>query len=1056
MKRWMLGFVGGIFFSWFPVSGLTAPVGGAQTSPSSLPGEADAPRRKWQHRADSEAALVRGPDGEMAHEAFLDQWRARQREVKAYRGEGGEGVKAGGISRAGWSALGPGNVPGRARGIAVAAGDSNLIYAAAATGGIWRTTDGGANWAPLSDDLASLVINTIAIDPVNPLVLYASTGEESTNSMGAGVFKSADGGTTWAPIPANAAGWVSWSGFADSNFAGKGTNRLSLHPLTSGTFLVATQYGIFRSTDAGTTLTRVYPATLTYGNTFYFDNSISTVSFNPRNGNEAIAATWDGRVGISRDAGLTWTFSSVQPRTSALVRMEVSFAPSVPGKLYALYGQREGKLFMSGDYGQSWSQVSTIPAADQGFDRYKNTLWVSPVDDRFVLAGAVYLYSSRDGGVSWGLYTNTSGGLDNAVHADVHFIASQSGYGNGGNKRLWLATDGGLYVLDSSDTLMPNTGIQVNGWRPLNGGMTTSQAYHIHADATRQRVAMGTQDNGAVWYREGLDSERSWQKPRTGGDVMNIWVDPGSNYAYYAYQFLELARLDGDTGRWERICDGLADTYNDPTGLCGFYRTGASTPKANFRAPLAFDNIGSGRLLAGGRELWRSVNPRAASVSWVSIKAPVDGDSLIAAIGTSAAFPDRVWVAHSNGAVFRSTNATAAQPTWLPVSGLPARAATAFFIDPSSADNVLVTLSGTAQSTSNLWLTRDGGVTWQALGGSLPRVAFRAVTRHPQRRDYIYVGTDLGIYVSENDGATFSAVNDGPGNVMVYSFAWYRGNELLAGTYGRGVWKATVEVVGSVQATGLWWNSPAGSESGWGINFTQQGDIVFGTLFTYDSDGTPLWLVMSDGRRQGATDTFTGALYRTTGPVFNSSPFNSSQIGVTQVGTMTVAFGASGTANLDYTVNGVAVSKTIVRQAFGSRVATCSNTAGTRISLTNYQDLWWNPSESGWGINLTHQDQTLFGTLFTYGENNRGLWLVMSAGVRQPDGSFYGELYRTRGPVFSAVPFNSSQVSVTPVGTMRLAFSNGESGTLSYTVNGVQVNKTITRQVFSTPLPTCN
>ena len=966
---------------------------GSSASPAELPEDAATRSKKWWHRGEAHRALRQGPDGGMAYDAFRAQWEARQREVEEYQRHEAwlaPGLKAAGISRSAWTPIGPGNVPGRARGIVIDPIDANFIYAASASGGLWKTVDGGGNWTPLSDSMATLVVNTVAIDPNDRNVLYAATGEESTQFYGAGVFKSLDAGATWAPVPAHSGSWAGWGPNPDPNWAGKGTHRLSLHPTISGTFLVATQYGIFRTTDGGVTFSRPYPSAITFGSTFFFDNSVSTVAFNPRNGNEAIAATWDGRVGVSRDGGVSWAFTSVQPRANNLIRMEVAFAPSAPGKLYALYGPREGQLWVSTNYGQTWSQVSTIPSADLGFDRYKNMLWVSPVDDRFVLAGALNLYASRDGGATWGTYMNSTGGLENAIHVDIHLVASQPGYGAAGDKRLWVATDGGLYALANSDTLMPSVNVQADGWRHLNGGMTTSQAYHIDGDITRKRIAIGTQDNGVVWYRDGVDGERAWQKPRTGGDVMQIWVDPGSNYTFYVYQFLEVARLNGDTGQWERACDGLGDTYNDPSGRCGFFRAGASQPKANFRAPLVFDNVGSGRLLAGGRELWRSVNPRATpatAVAWSSIKGPITGDSLISAIGSSASAPDHVWVGHSNGAVYRSTNATAEQPAFQPISGLPSRAVTAFYLDASNPANVLVTLAGTAQNTSNLWATRDGGASWQPLGGNLPRVAFASVTRHPQKREYVYVGTDLGIYVSENDGATFSAINDGPANVMVYSLSWY-GNELLAGTHGRGVWKATVNVSGSQQFTGLWWNP---GESGWGINFTQQGDIVFGTLFTYDTDGSPLWLVMSDGRRQGSADTFTGALYRTTGPAFNSVPFNSSQVGVTQVGAMTVAFAADGSAQLFYTANGASVSKTITRQIDGSRPATCTDTSGSRAALTNYQDLWWNPSESGLGINLTHQDQTLFGTLFNYAASSRGLWLVMSGGVRQPDGSFLGE-----------------------------------------------------------------
>ena len=254
--------------------------------------------------------------------------------------------------------------------------------------------------------------------------------------------------------------------------------------------------------------------------------------------------------------------------------------------------------------------------------------------------------------------------------------------------------------------------------------------------------------------------------------------------------------------------------------------------------------------------------------------------------------------------------------------------------------------------------------------------------------------------------------------------------------------------------TALWWN-PA--ENGWGFNVTHQGSIVFGTLFTYDANRAPLWLVFSNGVLQPDGVTFTGDLHRTTGPAFNANPFT--PIGAanyTRVGTMTVKFADANTATLDYTVNGVAVSKAIQRLVYGSRAADCTPTTATRISSSNYQDLWWNAAESGWGVNVTHQDNTLFATLFTYDATGRDLWLVMSGGVRQSDGSYLGTLYRPSGPAFDANPFTPiTESDLTPVGTMRFQFADGERGTLTYTVNGVSVTKAITRLVFASPVALC-
>lgn len=253
--------------------------------------------------------------------------------------------------------------------------------------------------------------------------------------------------------------------------------------------------------------------------------------------------------------------------------------------------------------------------------------------------------------------------------------------------------------------------------------------------------------------------------------------------------------------------------------------------------------------------------------------------------------------------------------------------------------------------------------------------------------------------------------------------------------------------------TALWWNQ---AESGWGLNINHQGDILFATLFTYDSAGNPMWLVMSGGARQGTGESFTGDLYRTTGPAFNAQPFT--PIGpsnISRVGTMSLSFSGS-TGTLTYGVNGVNVTKSIQKQSFGTRIATCQPTAGTRTGLTNYQDLWFNSAESGWGVNLTQQDDTIFATLFTYDPNGQGVWLVMSGGAKQSDGSYLGDLYRTTGPAFNAQPFTPiGPGNISRVGTMRFRFSNGVTGTLDYTYNGVSVSKSIARQLFSTPAPAC-
>ena len=255
---------------------------------------------------------------------------------------------------------------------------------------------------------------------------------------------------------------------------------------------------------------------------------------------------------------------------------------------------------------------------------------------------------------------------------------------------------------------------------------------------------------------------------------------------------------------------------------------------------------------------------------------------------------------------------------------------------------------------------------------------------------------------------------------------------------------------------GLWWRSPAGSESGWGMNLSHQGTILFVTWFTYDTDGSGLWLVMPDARRTAA-NSYAGPIYRTTGPAFSAVPFNPAGVVATQVGTGALTFADANNGTFAYTVGTVTQSKAITRQVFSSPQSLCSQSAGN-AGAGSYQDLWWRSppgSESGWGVNLAHQGDILFGTWFTYGADGKGAWFVMPA-LRKGTGETYsGEVLRTTGPAFSAVPFNPQSVSAIAVGSATFTFASADSGTFAYTVNGVSQSKAIERQVYSIPASIC-
>ncbi|HLX22453.1 MAG TPA: S53 family peptidase [Usitatibacter sp.] len=253
---------------------------------------------------------------------------------------------------------------------------------------------------------------------------------------------------------------------------------------------------------------------------------------------------------------------------------------------------------------------------------------------------------------------------------------------------------------------------------------------------------------------------------------------------------------------------------------------------------------------------------------------------------------------------------------------------------------------------------------------------------------------------------------------------------------------------------GLWWASPAGSESGWGINFAHEGDTIVATWYTYNTGGTGMWLVMTAPK--SGTNTYSGTLYTTTGPPFSSVPFNSSSVTATAQGTGTLTFFDANNGSFSYAIGGVSQSKAITREVFGT-MPTCGPTTGDPAAATNYTDLWWaSPpgSESGWGINLTHESSTIFATWFTYDASGSPMWLVVSAPQSAPN-TYSGTLYRTTGPPFNSQPFNPQGVNATQAGSASFTFANGNSAQFAYTVGSVSQTKTITREVFVGNGTTC-
>jgi hypothetical protein len=212
-------------------------------------------------------------------------------------------------------------------------------------------------------------------------------------------------------------------------------------------------------------------------------------------------------------------------------------------------------------------------------------------------------------------------------------------------------------------------------------------------------------------------------------------------------------------------------------------------------------------------------------------------------------------------------------------------------------------------------------------------------------------------------------------------------------------------------------------------------------------------------------NTYSGQLFQGTGPAYDALPFPTlgspgGAVGV-QVGIGSLTFNDAGSGTFTYTVNGVSQTKAITREIFGP-LPNCTFGVETNPALaSNYQDLWWaSPagSEAGWGINLSHQGDTIFATWYTFDHDHTPMWVAMAA-AKAGFGRYIGQLYRTSGPPFNSVPFlpigTAGGASGSIVGNGALLFADGNSGTFLYTLNGAGGVKHITREVFASPGTVC-
>ncbi|MBI1737804.1 MAG: hypothetical protein HYR58_00975, partial [Acidobacteria bacterium] len=707
----------------------------------------------------------------------------------------------------------PGNSPhfgavsGRIGAIAVDPTDPNIVYLGGAQGGVWKTTDGGLNWTPLTDSQASLAIGAIAIDPSSCTpapcrTIYVGTGEQTFSSSsyyGAGILKSTDAGATWTQM-GNPPGspFVGPFGGGQTSFSFGGARISALAVKRDGSVLLAgadignggSGSGIYRSTDAGATWT---PVMFTAGGA----DSPTDVLFDPINQNVAYAGVGTvvgsalslSSVYKSADSGQTWTRADASgisklPTTNVGV-IKLAIARSAPSTLYATIANVATDdllgMFRSTDGGVNWTQQTSTPNFCRGQCSYDMVVRVHPNNANVVYVGgsspSTFFSRSIDGGSTWASFITTPT-PNQFIHVDQHAI--DFGFSGLNAVKLYLGNDGGVWSVDVS-----NPTSSTLPWVNLNSTLQLAQFYPgISIHPSDEQIGMGgTQDNDTLKFSGALP----WDQVGPGCDGGYNVIDRGvPSTWYFMCQFGVIFKsiVNGTPGSGNLAINGI-----DPFDFVAFIPPMIGDPNVPDRL-----YFGTSRIYQtnDGAQNWTAISPDlTASLASLRAIAVAPSDSNV------------VYTGARNARIWRTLNAgSGISATWTEISSaidLPNRVITAMAVSPADPNIAFVTFSGFtfgSDTKGHIFKTTNGGATWTDISGTgagvLPNTPVNAIVIDPDFvpvGDRIFIGTDVGVFETTDGGATWNTLVTSLPRVAVLSLALRRESRTLrAGTHGRGMW----------------------------------------------------------------------------------------------------------------------------------------------------------------------------------------------------------------------------------------------------------------------------
>lgn len=619
---------------------------------------------------------------------------------------------------------------GRVNIVHVDPSNPNTLYLGAPAGGVWKSIDNGTTWTPLTDELPQIGVSGIAVDYSNSNVIYISTGDKDAgDSYSVGVYKSIDGGLTW-----DATGVM---GTSNPGRAGD----IIIHPTNNQILWCATNNGIYKTTNAGNSWTRVQIGDFSQGN-------IRLKSDDPT----TLFAVTKNKFYKSTNSGDSFTtISSGLPLNSGRLVMDVT--PANPNYIYILSANKDTYdmqgIYRSTDAGISWEKTSSNETSTgdvfEGQQAWFDlTIAVSPSNANEIYTGCLNVWKSSNGGASVAKINSWSNPWGASyTHADVHYLGFHG-------TKLFAGTDGGIYVSE-------NNGVN---FTDLTSGAQISQFYKIAVSKqSSANMVGGLQDNGGHAYSSG-----QW-KNYYGADGMDTAIDPSDPNKYYGFiqngQGLYISSSGGNS---------LSSQVNSPGGISG-----------NWVTPLRVNAAGT--VFGGYNDLYR-LNGN----SWVKQNTNPIGTGNLELISIDPSDDNIMYIA--NGIrLYKSTD------LGVTFTNIYTSATNITSIEVHSSDSNIVYL--TSQGANGLALkSTDGGLSFTDFSEGLPNIGKNIIIHQGRNSDNpLYLGTTLGVYYRDDSMVSWQPFDANLPNVSITDLEInLEDNKLIAATYGRGIWQTDLPV----------------------------------------------------------------------------------------------------------------------------------------------------------------------------------------------------------------------------------------------------------------------